>query len=227
MRWLAVLTALTLSVQPMTANASCKVALAFALDISSSVDDAEYRLQIDGLANALVDERVIEAILTPEGAFINAAAYEWSGYQQQDMVLDWTVLDTPAAIRNFAARLSAHRRVYANFATAVGKGVEFGAQLLPRAPPCGRYVLDVSGDGQNNVGVGPDFFRKAGLLEGITINGLVIRGATPDPARYYEKYVLNGPDSFMVIANDFEDYTTAMTEKLLRELKAEMVLGRN
>lgn len=227
MRWRAAIASLVIGVLPVTAQASCKVALALALDISSSVDDTEYRLQVDGLANALVDDRVIEAILTPEGAFINAAVYEWSGYQQQDMVLEWTVLDTPASIRNFAARLSAHRRVYSDFATAVGKGVEYGALLLRRAPPCGRYVLDVSGDGQNNVGVGPGYFREQGLLDGITINGLVIRGATPDPARYYDRHVLHGPDAFMVIAESFEDYRTAMTEKLLRELTAELVLGQN
>ena len=211
---------------PSQAGASCRVALALGLDISSSVDDAEYQLQMQGLAAALEDARVIEAILTPEGTYIAAAAYEWSGYPQQDVVLDWTILNSASSIRTFAARLRGHVRVYRDFATALGKGVEFGALMLRRAPACGRYVLDVSGDGENNVGIGPSYFRDQGLLDGITVNGLVIQGAQPDPAVYYRRHVLHGPEAFMVLAQDFSDYRTAMIDKLLRELNAEMMLGQ-
>ncbi len=217
--------ALFASLAADVAWAECKLALALALDISSSVDAREYELQMEGLAQAFESDAVIQAILTPEGAHVAVAAYEWSGYQQQDLLADWTVLDSEPAIRAFVSRLRAHRRPYAEFATAMGKGVEFGALLLRAAPQCRRSVIDVSGDGQNNDGVGPDYFVGTGLLEGITVNGLVIQGAVPDPSRYYEKYVLHGPDAFMVVAAGFEDFFTAMKEKLLRELQAEMVMG--
>ncbi|MEM6623140.1 MAG: DUF1194 domain-containing protein [Pseudomonadota bacterium] len=208
------------------AVAECKLALIFAMDISSSVDSVEYRLQMDGLATALESPGVINAILTPEGEHIAVAAYEWSGYQQQDLLTDWVVLDNEASIRGYAARLRAHRRPYAEFATAIGKGIEFGAALMRQAPDCRRRVIDVSGDGQNNDGVGPDYFYAAGLLDGITVNGLVILGAVPDPARYYMRYVVHGEDAFIVQAASFEDYRRAMIEKLLRELQAEMVMGQ-
>ncbi len=221
-----VLLCTALSALPGLAQAQCRVALALGLDISSSVNADEYRLQLDGLAYALNDKRVIEAILTPEGTHIAAAVYEWSGYPQQDVVLDWTILDSPRAIRTFAARIRGHRRVYMNFATALGKGVEFGAHMLLRSPVCTRKVLDVSGDGENNVGVGPAYFRERGLFDGITINGLVILGATPDPSVYYRRHVIHGPEAFVIVANDFRDYRDAMIDKLLRELNAEMILGR-
>ncbi|MEO1492871.1 MAG: DUF1194 domain-containing protein [Pseudomonadota bacterium] len=207
------------------AQAVCKVALNLGLDISSSVNSAEYRLQIEGLAYALETEEVIDAILTPEGAHIVAAVYEWSGYSQQDIVLDWTVLDSPEAVRAFAARLRGHQRVYADFATALGKAVEFGAKMFATAPPCARRVLDISGDGENNDGVDPDYFRGQGLLEGIVINGLVIQGATPPPGIYYRQHVMQGPDSFVAIARTFEDYRYVMVGKLLREIGSEMVVG--
>lgn len=203
----------------------CKLALALGLDISSSVNDREYRLQLEGLAHALEEESVIAAILQPEGAYIAAAVYEWSGYQQQDVIIGWTALDSPAAVQSFARRLRGHTRAYGEFATALGKGVEFGANLLRLAPPCARHVLDISGDGENNDGVGPDYFRARGVLDGITINGLVIQGAFPNPAIYYREHVMQGPESFVALARDFSDYRAVMAGKLMREINTELILG--
>jgi len=222
MRFILILLAL---LAPAPAQAFCKLALGLGLDISSSVNADEYRLQIEGLADALETAEVIDAILQPEGAHIAAAAYEWSGYQQQDVIVAWSILDTPEAIRRFANRLRAHRRPYWDFATALGKGVEYGGQLLQIAPPCQRRVLDVSGDGVNNVGVDPEYFYRLGLFEGIVVNGLVIRGADPDPVVYYQTQVMYGPGAFVAIAKDFADYRTVMKSKLLREIDAELILG--
>lgn len=220
---LAALAILTLGAAP--ASAYCKLALALALDISSSVNDHEYRLQLDGLAWALEQEEVHRAILTPEGAHIQAAAYEWSGFPQQNLIVDWTRLDSPETIRSFAGRLRRHWRRYSEFPTALGKAVEFGATLLRNAPTCARKVLDVSGDGENNDGVGPDYFRRKGLLDGLTINGLVILGAFPNPAIYYRANVIQGPNAFLAQARTFEDYREVMLGKLLREIETEMTLG--
>lgn len=222
MRFVLILLAL---LAPAQAHAFCKLALGLALDISSSVNSDEYRLQIEGLADALETAEVIDAILQPEGAHIAAVAYEWSGYQQQDTIVDWSILDTPEAIRRFANRLRAHRRPYWDFATALGKGVEYGGKLLQNGPPCQRQVLDVSGDGVNNVGVDPEYFYRLGLFEGVVVNGLVIRGADPDPVAYYQTQVMYGPGAFVAIAMDFADYRTVMKSKLLREIDAELILG--
>ncbi|MEM8791859.1 MAG: DUF1194 domain-containing protein [Pseudomonadota bacterium] len=222
-RALVFLAAITIA-QP--AAAFCKLALALGMDISSSVNALEYRLQLEGLAYALEREEVIEAILTPEGAHIAATAYEWSGYQQQDLVIGWTILDSPEAIRAFAQRLRNHTRPYAEFPTAVGKALEYGARLFDTAPACGRQVIDLSGDGENNVGVGPGYFREQGLLDGITINGLVILGAFPNPAIYYRTHVMQGPDAFVAIARDFEEYRFVMAGKLLREINAQTIVGQ-
>ena len=54
--------------------------------------------------------------------------------------------------------------------------------------------------------------------EGVTINAVVIDGASPDPVSYYANNVIAGSGSFMVIARDFNDYTRAIREKLGREL---------
>ena len=225
-RLLALAAAMVLAIQPATGRAAgCKLALVLALDISSSVNQREYRIQLQGLALAFRTPEVIEAILTPPGAAIAAIVYEWSGYNQQDVVIPWIMLDSEAVILDFAATLAAHRRPYTDLTTSLGKAIEYGAKLFDRAPPCGRRVIDISGDGENNDGVGPEYFRAQGKLDGITINGLVVQGAYPDPAIYYRDHVIQGPDAFVALARDFYDYPPVMIDKLLREIDPEMILG--
>lgn len=208
------------------AAAACKLALALGLDISSSVNEREYGIQLQGLTRAFRTPEVVEAILTPEGTGIAVTVYEWSGYNQQDIVVPWTMLDSPGVIRAFAERLSVHRRPYTDLTTALGKAVEYGARLLSGAPACGRRVIDLSGDGENNDGDGPAVFRARGLLEGITINGLAIQGAVPDPAEYYRRNVIQGPGAFLALARDFDDYPPVIIGKLLREIDQEMIMGK-
>lgn len=223
---LALTASLTVAAQPAAAQVSgCKLALVLALDISSSVNQREYDIQLQGLAKAFRTQAVIDAILTPRGAGIAAIVYEWSGYNQQDIVIPWTMLDGEAVIREFARTLAAHRRPYSDLTTALGKAIEYGAAMFRRAPPCARKVIDISGDGENNDGVGPGYYRAQGKLDGITINGLVVQGAFPDPAPYYRKNVIQGPGAFVALARDFDDYPSVMIGKLLRELDQEMILG--
>ena len=82
-RLLALAGCLVLALQPGTGRAAgCKLALVLALDISSSVNQREYKIQLQGLVRAFRTPEVIEAILTPQGAAIAAIVYEWSGYNQ-------------------------------------------------------------------------------------------------------------------------------------------------
>jgi hypothetical protein len=225
-RCLALAACLAVAVLPGAGRAAgCKLALVLALDISSSVNQREYNIQLQGLAKAFRTPEVIEAILTPKGTGIAAIVYEWSGYNQQDVMIPWTMLDSEAAIFGFAATLSAHRRPYTDLTTALGKAVEYGALMFRYAPPCGRKVIDISGDGENNDGVGPGYYRAQGKLEGITINGLVVQGAFPDPAPYYREHVIQGPGAFVALARNFDDYPSVMIGKLLREIDLEMILG--
>ena len=219
-------TCLALALQSAAARAAaCKLALVLALDISSSVNEREYEIQLHGLARAFRTPEVIQAILTPEGSGIAVIVYEWSGYNQQDVVVPWVMLDSPGAIAAMADRLTAHRRPYTDLTTALGKAIQYGALMFNRGPACARRVIDLSGDGENNDGNGPEFYRAGGVLDGITINGLAIQGAFPDPAAYYREYVIQGPGAFLATARDFDDYPSVIIGKLLREIDLEMILG--
>jgi Ca-activated chloride channel family protein len=79
-------------------------------------------------------------------------------------------------------------------------------------------VIDVSGDGVNNEGFEPKLAYRHFNFSDVTVNGLVIQGADPDPVAYYRAEVIRGPGAFVMVASDFVDYETAMKRKLLREI---------
>ena len=68
-----------LACAPVPALADCRLALALALDVSSSVNAAEDRLQREGLAAALTSDEVVEAALALPGQEVTLAVFEWSG----------------------------------------------------------------------------------------------------------------------------------------------------
>ena len=198
--------------------AECRLALSLGLDVSSSVDAREYRLQTHGLAAALVAPEVREAFLAQPGAPVKLQIYEWSGWQQQVVRIDWTEIRGEADLAGVAARLAGQERSFEQYPTAVGLALMFGLQSLGRQTGCVRRTLDLSGDGTNNDGLSPDMARLEVPSEGITVNGLVIGANGKTLARYYQQFVIQGPGAFVEVADDYDDFERAMRRKLLREL---------
>ncbi len=203
----------------------CRLALVLAVDVSSSVDAREYDLQRIGLAAALDADEVRHAILSGAPGVVALAVYEWSGFYQHKLQLDWTILDSDAAITDAATTIARMERSHDDFPTSLGPALGFGASLLERAPRCTRKVIDVSGDGVNNYRYGPREAYKHFPLQDVTVNGLVILGEDAGVLAYYGSEVLHGPGAFLVVANGFDEFQEAMTKKLYREIN-DIVLGR-
>ncbi|MGR3461120.1 MAG: DUF1194 domain-containing protein [Roseovarius sp.] len=205
------------------AEAACRLALVLALDVSSSVDAQEYDLQRKGLAAALDAPDIRQAILRGEGD-VALAVYEWSGRDRQKLHLDWTVLRSHADITRAAALLAGMERSTAEFPTALGAALGYGAQVMTRAPDCARRVIDVSGDGVNNEGFAPALAYRHFPFQNITVNGLVILGHDAAVLRHYGEEVLRGPGAFLEVADGFEDFRRVMARKLFREIN-DIMLG--
>lgn len=197
--------------------AACQLALALALDVSTSVDAQEYRLQRDGLAAALASREVQAAILAQPGG-IALAVYEWSGTRQQLVTLDWMALDDTDRIGDAARRIGASERSFAEFPTALGNALGFGLVLLQRAPACARQTIDLSGDGIHNDGFAPRVAYRHFPVDGVTVNGLVVDTGDPEVAHYYGREVIRGPGAFVEVAGGYSDYARAIKRKLLREI---------
>ena len=146
----SVLAAFALSVTPTIANAACRLALALALDVSGSVDTVEYVQQMNGVAEALADPEVQEALFATPEVPVTLAIFEWSASTYQRVIVDWTPLTGPKDVDAIRATLLGWRRAPAPEATGLGAALEFGAALTARAPACWDQTLDISADGKNN-----------------------------------------------------------------------------
>lgn len=232
----ALLGSLAAATAPSTARAQTPVdlQLVLAVDVSRSIDEVEAELQRRGYIDALTNERVIDAILSGENRRIAVCYTEWAGTHYQVVVLDWAVIDSPAAARRFADKLAEAPRQSQSW-TAVGAALAHAGQRFDNSGFASkRRVIDVSGDGRTNDGPPAELVRDRLIQQGIVVNGLPVMmnrtnfGRPPDLTldRYYEENVIGGPGSFMIVADDFDHFGRAVRTKLVREISGVDVTGR-
>jgi len=222
LRVLCTIASMALTAIGPLAAAECRLALVLALDVSSSVDEAEDRLQRSGLAAALVAPEVQAAIFATDLP-VALAVYEWNGRYNQALLVDWRLIKAPADLKYVAKTVALSRRGHADFPTAMGYALGYGAGLLARAPACLFHTLDMAGDGLNNEGFPPRAAYAEFPFAGVTVNGLVVKVADTGTELalidFYHTEVLHGPGAFLEVAQGFDDYERAMRRKLERELK--------
>lgn len=204
---------LCLTAQPA---APCETALLLSIDVSGSIDAGDYRLQTDGLAAALQDPEVTDALVKGQVAL---AVVQWSGTDEQALVLSWQRMLAAQDVARFAARAAAIPRAFSGSDTAVGQGLRFATAQFAAVPDCRRHVIDVSGDGQENTGFTDSTARAEAMDAGISINAIAIE--EPGPAfpitTYYRNWIIT-PGGFVVTARGLQDYAKTLRLKLLREL---------
>ena len=216
------------------AAATCRQALALGLDISGSVDVHEYRLQLDGLAAALLNPVVRQAFLVMPEINVRLYVYEWGAEVGQNVLVPWTEIRGLQDLQDVADTLRAHKRIPKRLPTALGNAMLFGANALSDQSDCWRRTLDISGDGRSNVGPTPRMVSGADVLQGVTINALVIGNewlmqveryakSLGKLGVYFQNEVIRGPDAFVELAVDFAGFEEAMTNKLLKELQVRSV----
>ncbi|MEM7321006.1 MAG: DUF1194 domain-containing protein [Pseudomonadota bacterium] len=202
---------------------ACRLALVLAIDVSASIDQQDYALQRDGLANALRSPDVVDAFLSSP-APVALAAYEWSGPRRARLILDWTMMSRAQDLLAAADQIGSQHR-YRSGSTSIGYALNFGAAVLDSAPACARKTLDLSGDGLPNEGDHPQAIYRTGAFDGVTVNALAIGGSEPleTLVAYLTRHVLRGHDAFVEVAIDHRDFETAMRRKLVREVQTRAV----
>lgn len=204
----------------------CRLALALALDISVSVDETEDALQRQGLAAALIAPEVQDAFFSSPMP-VALAVYEWSGRSTQHVIMNWRMIENTRDLLAAATQISQSQRSDSGSATAMGYALAFGATLLQQAPPCLFQTIDLSGDGSNNDGYGPQIAYRHFPFSEVVVNGLVINAADFEGELFlipfFENNVLHGPGAFLEVAQGFEDFERAMRRKLERELSGRQI----
>jgi Protein of unknown function (DUF1194) len=201
-----------------------------AADVSRSIDDGEFDLQRKGYAAAVSDPRVLQAIRGRPGAAIGVCFIEWSGDEDQQVVVDWTEIRDEEDAGGMAAAIVAAPRSFMG-RTSISAAVDFAmAHFATSKWQAARRIIDISGDGTNNSGRPITEARDEAVAHGVTINGLAIINDKPNLGYsahtqppgglplYYQQNVVGGPNSFLLVVKDFNSFADAMAQKLAKEI---------
>lgn len=203
------------------------IELVLAVDVSWSMDQDEQLLQREGYIGAFLHPDVIAAIESGDWGRIAVTYVEWAGSGLQMVQVPWTVVDGADSARDFAGRLAA-APVARLRRTSISSALAYSGALFDDNGFEGfRRVIDMSGDGPNNMG-GPVTDERDKLIEaGITVNGLpiMIRRTSYDPFFqisnldvYYEDCVIGGFGAFVVVVRNADEFAAAIRRKLILEI---------
>jgi hypothetical protein len=227
-------------------TAEVDTALIVSVDVSNSVDDARYKLQMEGIARALEDPGVIQAIVGGAKGGILFSMITWA--DQAKVNLPWTRISNAEEAKAAAMRVRALPRQGGEF-TCMSRMMRFVSdKIVPQIPAkAAKVVLDVSGDGRDNCNEQEpvEQVRDELVSYGVTVNGLPILegndgegegpGGVPTqsylPAKpgegsgapledWYRDHVKGGPGSFVLPANGYADFGRAIRQKFVLEVSS-------
>ena len=201
--------------------------LVLGIDVSGSVDGFEARLQRDGYVAAFADSVVLKAIQSGPHGRIAVTYFEWAGFGHTISTLPWTVIGSEEDAIAFTQALRDRPIVRGRF-TSISGAIGFSLALFEQSElEAPRRVIDISGDGPNNIGPLVDGARDRAAAQGVTINGLPIINDRLQPYGlpqianldlYFENCVIGGPGAFVVVAEGFRDFASAIRRKLILEI---------
>ncbi|OJF93310.1 DUF1194 domain-containing protein [Pararhizobium antarcticum] len=205
-----------------TAAQEVDVELVLAVDMSGSMDLEEARIQRSGYVEAIRHPDFANAVTAGLLGRVAISYFEWAGSVNETSLVAWQVIETAADAAAFADRLAA-QPVATRRGTSIANAISFGATLIRSNDFSGlRRVIDVSGDGPNNMGPPVSPARDAAVAQGLVVNGLAIlirpSGSTGGLDRYYADCVIGGAGSFVLPVRTPADFATAIRQKLVMEI---------
>ncbi|MGE0715574.1 MAG: DUF1194 domain-containing protein [Alphaproteobacteria bacterium] len=218
--------ALLLWTVPAVAQVPVDTALVLVVDSSGSIDADEFRLQKEGIAQAVTSPRVLQAVAGGSFGKLALAYVEWGSPARPETVVGWTIVDDRRSAEAFAAAVVAAPRSPQSY-NAIGDAIDHAALLLQRCPcEAMRKVIDISGDNADMRSLNPaPAARDAAVALGITVNALAVlendrTGPSGRPwlVEYYERDVIGGAGAFVMAARDRADFTRALLDKMVLEV---------
>jgi hypothetical protein len=227
LRLVAGLLVLVLAIPAASAQTRVSLELVLLADATGSIDEDEIRFQRQGYATAITDPAVIDAIEHSGFGSIAVIYVEWADALSQDVVVDWTLIDGPAAAHDFARRLMLPpRRAYGR--NAIGAALLAGKRMIETNAYDGlRRVIDFSADSANNWNGPPIADARAEVLAaGISINGLAVlcricwsgRPVDYDLEAAFRDQIVGGPGAFVITADSESTFADAVRRKLILEI---------
>jgi GrpB-like predicted nucleotidyltransferase (UPF0157 family) len=200
--------------------------LVLAADGSPSIDEEEFRLQREGYAHAITHPRVLAAIRSGHRQGIALALIEWGAPDSQHTIVDWMVIRDETSARAFADKLLAQPRKARGY-NSISGAIDHAARMIrDNAFQAASRIIDVSGDGPQIGGRPVQAARADAVASGIVINALVVKspgGGVRGPGgmpldEHYERDVIGGQGSFVMVADGRDSFAQALVQKMIREI---------
>jgi hypothetical protein len=210
-------------------------ALVVSVDVSNSVNDSRYKLQMEGIAKALEDPSVIDTITGGSAGGILFSMVTWA--DTPNFVIPWVRITNKADALALAKRVRNLPQQGGEFTCMTRMLRSANDKIIPQIPAkAARVIIDVSGDGPDNCNAEEpiDHVKAELVANGVTINGLpillgnetentsLLPKATPgDPPpleQWYRAHVMGGPSSFVLPAQGYGDFERAIRQKFVIEV---------
>ena len=150
-------------------------ALIVSVDVSGSVNQERYQLQMQGIAKALEDPAVLGAIQGGPYGGILFAMIAWA--DKPHLVVDWQRIGSRADALAIASRIRTLPQQGGDFTCFRPMFETIAEDVIPSMPAhANRVVVDVSGDGIDNCTPPSELAQthREVVAQGATINGLPI-----------------------------------------------------
>ena len=198
--------------------------LVLAVDVSASMSRDEHDLQRRGYVKAFREPSLITAIKSGDLGRVAVTYVQWSS-DQPTQTIPWTIIASAQDARTFADKLEA-APLLNGYRTGMSGALIYAADLIDENAIDGaRRVIDVSGDGANNLGAPVTSARDTVVRRGIVINGLPIAPKqplqwydVPNLALYYHDCVIGGAGAFSVPTQTLDQFGAAIRGKLVSEV---------
>jgi hypothetical protein len=203
------------------AGTQVDTALVVSVDVSNSVDDVRYKLQMEGIAAALEDASVVDAILTGSNGSIMLSLVTWA--DKPKISIPWVKIGSKEEATEVARRIRKLPKEGGEFTCVSGMLRTIADKLVTQIPmKANRVVVDVSGDGKDNCNRGetPDIVRDELVASEVIVNGLpILEGGDKDGLeQWYRDNVMGGTGAFVLPASGFGDFGRAIRQKFVMEI---------
>jgi hypothetical protein len=225
-------------IPPVSAQQPTDANLITAIDVSGSIKRADERLELEGMAEAVLDPCFLQAIQRGRHGRIGFVAFTWANGEYLSLV-PWTLIASGAdalqvaerlrtargkPVVGYATRVSSKKRPWrTGHATDVSAAIERAIEVSAEVPFASQHnVINMCANGIDNVGDEPDAARDRADARGLIVNGLILghREDAEEIAGYFREHVQAGPGSFVLVARAFEDIASALLVKFTFELAA-------
>ncbi len=223
-------------------------ALVVSVDVSNSVNEDRYKLQMEGIATALEDKSVIDAIINGPNGGILFSMVTWA--DRPNFSLPWMRIGAKEEALAVATKVRKLPQQLGEFTCMTRMMRSVNDKIMSQVPAqATRLVLDVSGDGTDNCNAEEaiETVRDELVANGVTVNGLPINVGDPgDPVgegayrapgsdfedsslaakktgpttleQWFTDHVKGGTGAFVLPANGYADFGRAIRQKFVIEI---------